>query len=180
MPTNKVDTEIVLEVVEATLADANIIAEIQKITCLATYPNATYLITKQDLLHRLSTVVSADKWQEVLVKKDSKTFVAKVDNEIVGFCFCKKEVERGHIGSIYILPTQQGKGIGQIVLAEAIVYLGRQKPIALEVVVYNTNAILFYKKLGFIESGKAIKPEQTVVFKSGTVLPEIEMVLPQE
>lgn len=78
------------------------------------------------------------------------------------------------------MPTQQGKGIGQELIAQAVSYLGREKPIALEVVVYNTGAIGFYKKLGFVASGKEIGPEQTVVLPSGTVLPEIEMVLPRE
>ena len=72
---------------------------------------------------------------------------------IVGFCFAKQDTTVGRIGSIYILPTFQGKGIGQELIAQAVAYLGREKPIALEVVVYNTGAIGFYKKLGFIASG---------------------------
>jgi len=162
----------------AEIIDAETISNIHKVVCLETYPNDTFGITKEDVLERVTRVLSTLKWKEVIAKNDSKTFVACINGVVVGFCFAKKEEKLGRIGSIYILPEFQSKGIGQKLINEALGYLGRVNPVVLEVVTYNDKAITFYKKLGFVESGIELGQEQRVVFASGIVLPEIEMVLP--
>jgi hypothetical protein len=45
-----------------------------------------------------------------------------------------------------------------------------------EVATYNSNAIAFYKKLGFIETGRRFTNEKTRM-KSGSIIPEMEMVI---
>lgn len=89
----KIEKESILEIEEARVVDAESIAEIQKVACLETYPNQTFGITKKDLLGRLTTVVSKEKWEEVIASFDSKTFVAKVDKVVVGFFAKKKKIE---------------------------------------------------------------------------------------
>lgn len=54
--------------------------------------------------------------------------------------------------------------------------VGIGKGITVEVATYNTNAIEFYKRLGFEDTGKRFSNER-LKMKSSAVLPEMEMVI---
>jgi GNAT superfamily N-acetyltransferase len=67
-----------------------------------------------------------------------------------------------YIGGIQILPEHQGKGIGTAIFKELIAESEKTGiPILLEVHDVNTNAMNFYKNLGFKEDGKTEK--QTIL-----------------
>ena len=100
-------------ITDADINDAEAIAHIHKIGWLHTYPNVAFKITHKDIQERVDAKLSAEKWREVIKQPHTKTFVASFGTEIVGFCFAKKEEGLGRIGSIYILPKFQSKGIGQ-------------------------------------------------------------------
>ena len=78
--------------------------------------------------------------------------------------------------TIYVLPEFQGKGIGKMLWNEFKDYLDPKKDTILQVATYNQNAIEFYKKLGFVDSGKRLLNEKWRM-KSGSIIPEMEMVL---
>jgi ribosomal protein S18 acetylase RimI-like enzyme len=66
--------------------------------------------------------------------------------------------------------------VGTAIWHEAAKFIDPTKDTFLEVADYNENAINFYKKLGFEDTGKRITDERFRM-KSGSIIPEMEMVL---
>lgn len=58
---------------------------------------------------------------------------------------------------------------------EAQQYLDPAKNIIVQVATYNTNAIAFYERFGFVDTGKRWSDERFRM-KSGAVIPELEML----
>ncbi len=84
-------------------------------------------------------------------------FIAYSDQQPVGYMSIEKENEktnRYHLQKIYILPSQQGKGLGRFLLKQAEIYLREKCPTGSLFLALNVNrnndACLFYKKSGFI------------------------------
>ena len=63
--------------------------------------------------------------------------------------------------------------------ASAQKHFDADKDTIVQVVTYNANAIGFYKKLGFQETGKKIMDERFRM-KSGAITPETELVIKAE
>ncbi|MFZ2038773.1 MAG: GNAT family N-acetyltransferase [Minisyncoccia bacterium] len=104
--------------------------------------------------------------------------VAKNDNsKIVGFCLAEKLDNINRIEAIYILPEFQNQGIATKLFTETYKRFDANHDTYLEVFSLNSKAIKFYKKLGFIETGKIIN-ETKFTDKTGQMLQETEMVLP--
>lgn len=74
-----------------------------------------------------------------------------------------------------MLPEFQGLGIGKMLWKKANEFLDPKKDTFVQVADYTENAINFYKKIGFVETGKRIENESQK-FKSGAVISQIEMV----
>ena len=166
---------------DAKPSDADEIRQVQQPTWLATYPNAELGITKEDIEARFHTrseeAIKRRHTQQQKINSDPLVhlWVAKEAERIVGFCLAKKEGPQNRIQAIYVLPEYQGTGIGKLLLQTALDWLGIQQEIVLNVASYNHQAITFYKKFGFVPSGR---PAHSGVTKlpSGVVIPEIEMV----
>ena len=98
-----------------------------------------------------------------LYKRFPQTFiVAEADGEIVGYIMCRIETgipsfkllgitKKGHVISIAVLPSHQGKGIGYALIREAMQAMVNYnaKECYLEVRESNLSALHLYKKLGF-------------------------------
>ena len=98
-----------------------------------------------------------------LYKRFPGTFiVAEADGEIVGYIMCRIETgipsfkllgitKKGHVISIAVLPSYQGKGIGYALIREATQAMVNYnaKECYLEVRESNLPAIYLYNKLGF-------------------------------
>lgn len=78
--------------------------------------------------------------------------------------------------TIYLLPEYFGKGIGTKLWKQAQKVFDPNKDIYVEVVTYNKRAIEFYKKLGFVDTGKRLVDERFKM-KSGSIFPEMEMMI---
>lgn len=156
-------------------------------TWLATYPNKDAGITEEDI--RLRTdgekgeriAQNIEKWRQNIAAADGKSaaFVARRGGKVVGFTFAVITPDgRHHVGALYVLPAAQGQGIGSKLMQANLAWHGEAQPIYLAVAAYNRNAINFYKKFGFIETGKQL--EDLPARKRGLKeLPEIEMMRPQ-
>lgn len=85
--------------------------------------------------------------------KIKDTYIAKLDNKIIGYLYYLTSEEIIEIKELYILEEYQGKKIGKKLLE----YLYRANPIIkrynLWVIQKNHNAINFYEKMGFENSG---------------------------
>ena len=88
--------------------------------------------------------------------------VAEEDGEVVGYIMCRIEtglpnfglfglIKKGHVVSIAVMPEHRGKGIGYMLMKEAMKNMEKYnaKECFLEVRVSNQPAINLYKKLGF-------------------------------
>jgi GNAT superfamily N-acetyltransferase len=154
---------------------------IQREAWLATYPSSDHGITRAMIEERFAEISpdeSIDKWRRRIEKEgpDHTMLVARLDGQVEGFVGCRRAKGRQRIGSMYVLPSEQGHGIGGQLLRRAITWFDRDQDIYLDVVSYNDHAIGFYKHFGFEETGVTVQ-DAVRPFANGTKIPEIEMVL---
>lgn len=149
-------------------------------TWLATYPNKEYGITEDDIEDRYKDRLSEEKLaqrREQLAHppEGQTTLVAKTDSLVVGVCRVMKHPDRNQLYAIYVLPEYHGQGIGTSMWTEAQKHFDLTKPTIVQVAIYNTNAIKFYERLGFVDTGKRFT-DPKFTMKSGSVIPEMEMI----
>ena len=103
-------------------------------------------------------------WSYNILKQElengkSKYFVAKQENEIVGFAGILLIIDQVNIMNIVVKKDKRNFGIGSSLLEEIIRYskIHNATSITLEVNEKNIPAIKLYKKYGFVESG--IRPK---------------------
>jgi len=158
------------------------IRSVQRVTWLATYPNDKAGITIEDIERKFKDDNTPEGKQKIeegkkrYQDKSKQTWVAEDDGEIIGFCAAGKEKGKIRILGIYVLPEYQSKGIGNSLITKAFKWLGDAKTIFVNVVEYNLKAINFYKKQGFIETGKRGVFDRAASLPSGKSLPEIELL----
>ncbi|MDQ3972454.1 MAG: ribosomal protein S18-alanine N-acetyltransferase [Thermoproteota archaeon] len=106
----------------------------------------------------------SDYFFESILKELPESFiVAETNQKVVGYIMCKIEfgfsnfrklgfVKKGHVVSVAVLPEHRGKGIGRLLMLEAINGLAFRKSdeIYLEVRVSNDLAVRMYQSLGFL------------------------------
>ena len=151
-------------------------------TWLETYPNKKEGITLNDIRSKFkddSTPEGIKKIEEKKKKyedKNTNIWVAEEYGKIIGFCNAANEGEKNRVRVIYILPTFQGRGIGSLLIEKALSWLGNDKDVFVNVASYNKQAIGFYKKYGFIETGKKGVLDKASKLPSGKTIPEIELI----
>ena len=169
-----------IEVQKPTVEDVRGIQEVFYKTWLATYPNEEAGITREDIEEKFKDTFS----EEVLARRAEKIknppaghsfFVAKDGQTVVGLCNVINDETRNKLSTLYVLPEYQGKGIGSSLWKQARSSFDPKRDITVEVATYNANAIAFYKKLGFEDTGKRF--DDALVMKSGAVIPEMEMAI---
>ena len=165
----------------ATPDDVTGIQEVFYRTWLTTYPNEEAGITVDDIedryKDRLNEKNISKRKEQIINPLDGQTlFVAKDDERVVGLCRVVKKVDRNQLLAIYVLPEYQARGIGSKLWEEYKKIFDSSKDTYVEVATYNSNAIAFYKKLGFVETGRRFTDEKTRM-KSGSIIPEMEMVI---
>ena len=161
--------------------DARDIREVQYITWLATYPNNKVGITIEDVKDRFKDAFTEEnikKRQETIEHQpeSEKIFIARVNGKIVGFCKMIKFENRNQLGAIYVVPDYQGKGFGYSLWNRALKFIDLSKNTFVDVADYNINAISFYSKIGFVDTGDRWSDEKFKM-KSGATIPEMRMIL---
>lgn len=158
------------------------IREVEKITWLNTYPNEKAGVTLEDIESRFKNDDTPEGKQKIEKKKskynnkDIQTWVAVENTKVIGFCVAGKENGKDRILAIYVLPQYQGKKIGNALITEALNWMGNGKKAYINVVEYNINAIGFYKKHGFTETGVKGVFDSAAMLPSGKLMTEIELV----
>ena len=96
-----------------------------------------------------------DVLQEELNNPNSEYFVAKLENNILGFAGIWKSVDDVHITDIVVKKTNRKSGIGSKLLEKLIQTAKKEnfKAITLEVNEHNQPAINLYLKYGFKNVG---------------------------
>ncbi len=158
------------------------IREVQRQTWLKTYPNRKANITVKDIKEVFAKDKTPrgregiEKRKERYKDKNTGIWVAEDKGRIIGFCTAVKKESQNRVMAIYVLPDCQSKGIGKLLIKKAFNWLGNKKDIFVNVVSYNQNAIGFYKKIGFKETGRSGVFDQAAKLPSGKTMPEIELV----
>jgi ribosomal protein S18 acetylase RimI-like enzyme len=170
----------------ATPGDARGVADVQRLTWLATYPNVEAGITEEDVRLRVEgehgelIPRGIERWRlGIEAMGDQRAvFVVKDGTEVIGFTAPAVMNGRRRIGALYVKPELQRHGIGGELLRRAIAWNGPSDDIYVNVASYNADAIRFYRRYGFVETGEPVEDDSPLV-RSGRAkaIPEIEMVL---
>ncbi|MCG7585704.1 GNAT family N-acetyltransferase [Photobacterium sp. OFAV2-7] len=78
-----------------------------------------------------------------------RVMVAVENTQIVGLCAMSDQDGAGWIEQLYLLPSHTGKGIGSLLVSDALVYF-KGKPVQLYTFEENTSSRLFYEHHGFV------------------------------
>ncbi len=114
---------------------------------------ASFIYTEEPLL--------PEEVEKLRLHPGKQIYVLEHENALVGYCTVALGMfpENSHtakIQSMGIMPDQQNRGCGKILLSAVIEKLKQEdkKVITLEVVDKNTPAVKLYQSLGFIEVGR--------------------------
>lgn len=170
-----------IEIEKPTKKDIRGIQQVFYKTWLSTYPNKEIGVTKEDIEERFKDKFSekalSKRGSQVLNQSPSQIFVVAKDGDmVIGICEAKRSEFHNELKAIYVLPGYQGKGIGTMLWNKVVNFLGNEKKIIVHVATYNQQAIDFYKKIGFIDTGKRFVKEQYEMPISKTLIPEMEMM----
>ena len=132
------------------LADLPTIQRLLLETWLEAYES---FIPRADLTGYLHAQYSQAKLEALLADQDVTGLVAEVDGMLAGYAklFHNRAEQRLYVHQLYILPAKQGLGLGHRLMACAEVRareLGADR-IWLGVMVKNTQAVAWYKKMGY-------------------------------
>lgn len=151
-------------------------------TWLATYPNEEAGITVEDIEEKFKGKVSPEvvqkRTESILNPTKNQLFlVAKNEDEVMGFCRIEKKETYNELVAIYVLPIYQHRGVGMMFWEKVNEFFDQEKDIIVHVATYNTQAIGFYQKLGFVDMGKRFKDEKHKMPVSGNIIPETELII---
>ena len=155
--------------------------EVQKQAWLATYPNKKYCVTADDVEERYKNAFTGRRLEsrKKLIThpgKNEKFLVAKDDDKVIGIVYGFRYKNKNQLHAIYVSPKYFRKGVGTKLWNALKKFFNPNKDTYVELVAYNTQALNFYKKLGFVDTGRRFQDERFRM-KSGAIMPEMEMVL---
>lgn len=168
-----------IDIVTPKPEDAQGIIEVFRKAWLETYPNIEIGITREDILalslfHEDAVTKLEDKLKSIPDKQINR--IAKDGNLIIGTITLIENEDSNQLRTIYILPEYQGKGVGTLLWGAVKDYINPDKKTIVEVADYNEQAIGFYKKLGFVDTGERWTKEKWKM-KSGNFIPEMRLIL---
>ena len=110
-------------------------------------------IPREDLVAYINTQYSQAKLESLYADPDVTGLVAEVEGTMAGYAkfYHARAEQRFYVHQLYILPARQGLGLGHRLMAcaeERARELGADR-IWLGVMVKNTQAVAWYKKMGF-------------------------------
>jgi ribosomal protein S18 acetylase RimI-like enzyme len=110
--------------------------------------------TEADMLEGQRT--DPDGVGAIIGKPDSCVLLVQVGDELVACCHIEKQVDAGYFGMFSVAPTQQGSGIGKLVLAEAE-RIAREEwrcvRMEMTVIDIRNELIAWYERRGYHRSG---------------------------
>jgi ribosomal protein S18 acetylase RimI-like enzyme len=170
-----------IQITDATASDVEGIQAVFDETWLSTYPNEEAGITREDILDIRKGSLDPERLQKrrehfANPPANQKFVVAKEGGKVIGLCSLLRLEKCNKLSTIYILPQYQGKGIGRRLREAVVPFLDQEKDTTVSVAIYNKNAIAFYEKLGFVDTGKRFSDEKFRM-KSGNLIPEMELRL---
>lgn len=165
-----------------TKEDVKSIQQVFYETWLETYPNKEAGVTAEDVEEKFK-----DRFSEKFIQKRTEAIsnisknqlflVAKDEDVVIGVCKAEKRESVNELSAIYVLPNYQGKGVGMMFWKKVKIFFGDENDIIAHVATYNSQAIDFYKKLGFVDTEKRFTDEKHRMPISGVFIPEAELII---
>lgn len=171
-----------MEIREVKPEDARGILEVLRDTWINTYPNDEIGLTKEAIKESFEKDFKKENIEEFSEKitklsNGEKWYIAVFMNRVVGIICLFRGEEKNEIQKLYVLPEFQGKGIGKMFWKKALEFFDSKKDIVVKAVVYNKKAIEFYKKLGFVDTGKRFSRPELRFSKMGFEVTELELFI---
>lgn len=153
--------------------DLRSIVDLEELISLEKYPNEKFGITEDDIGRIGFGLYRVKKYQSRFFDNSScEVWLAESNERIVGFTAATKSTDLNHLSKLYILP--HNPGVGTSLLQVALKWLGPDNDVVLGAAEYDTEAISFYKRNGFIVVG--IWPEDTTVLPTGKILRQTKLL----
>jgi GNAT superfamily N-acetyltransferase len=158
---------------------------IQRTARRAAYVNPELGITPEELFAR---DIGSDgtrlrerlAWWERQIKNpssDHQVFLAGRGELYMGVSHVSvHEDESRWLDYLYVLPSFQRKGVGKLLLRQALAWHGPQQDVYLDVVSYNEGAKALYQKYGFVVIREVMEQPEIMPPEATVWIPEIEMV----
>ncbi|WP_136480835.1 GNAT family N-acetyltransferase [Cognatitamlana onchidii] len=146
--------------------------EIQRLASSIWKAHYTPIIGEEQVLYMLDKFQSA-KAIESQIKGGFKYYILSFENLPVGYLAIKKEEDSLFLSKIYVLDKYRGQKIGKKAMAFITekAYHYKLSKIRLTVNVNNINAILAYKKMGFLNNGPLVTD-----IGNGYIMDDYEMI----
>jgi ribosomal protein S18 acetylase RimI-like enzyme len=174
-----------LVVTDAMPANAKAIGDVTFDVWMATYPNAHEGITEDDIRAKFQFATPEDETtsieeraKRISNERSRHYWVAKDGTKIVGYCVAQKGDQTNIFQALNILPDYQGGGLGRRFMEKALAWLDNDRPVSLRVLSYNRDAIGFYERFGFVQTGRTVEVPNEL--PNGKVIPRVEMVKKQQ
>jgi ribosomal protein S18 acetylase RimI-like enzyme len=148
------------------------ITRVHRESWLAAYETPKMGLTREDIESSFSPD-RVERWEKSIEEQGDqrRVWVERMGTKIVGFCTAEKTADKREVNAIYTLPSCHGKNVGRGLFENALTWLGTERDIIVWVFTNNDRAIAFYRKFGFVESGKSAFLEI-----AGKKIPDIEMI----
>ncbi len=161
--------------------DAEGVINVLHKTWLDTYPNEELGISREDIEDSYKdsfTEEALGKQRKKFehIPKNEKRVVAKYGDMIVGVATMVRNENNNEFRTIYVLPEYQGRGVGKMLWEEVKDFCDPSKDTIVDVADYTTKTIEFYKKLGFVDTGKRFVDERFRL-RDGKTFSEMELVI---
>ena len=168
---------------KAVVSDIEAIRIVQFKTWLNTYLNVECGITESYIKDRLDGPDGELIEQRLTrlrnavagVTAGSAVYVARSKNSLAGYVAPTLIDGQKHVGALYVLPEFQGQRLGTLLMQQVFDWHGLSENIFVHVGSYNLDAIRFYKRLGFEETGRDII-DDVARGRGIPEIPSIEMV----
>ncbi|MEK7433703.1 MAG: GNAT family N-acetyltransferase [Cyanobacteriota bacterium] len=132
--------------------EASEIKDLLSLVWDVTYKN----IIPEDVIEEIKSVGHKIENLKTQILNENVIFnIAEENNKIVGILTASKKDSKYHLKRLYVLPNNQNKGIGKKLL-DTLIFTDEINEIELEVEQKNENAIKFYTKEGFIQTGQYV------------------------
>jgi ribosomal protein S18 acetylase RimI-like enzyme len=170
-----------IKILDAIPEDAEGITNVLYKAWLATYPNKEVGLTVEDVEESYKEAFTQEKikGQQKRIAEapdNEKRVVAKQGDRVIGVSTMIRNSDNNQLRTIYVLPEFHNKGVGTMLWNEVKKFCDPSKDTIVQVATYNQQAINFYKKCGFIDTGKRFTDERWRM-KSGAIIPEMELIL---
>lgn len=149
-----------IEVKKCTVEDLQILQKVSVETFRDTFQDQN---TEEDLYNYLEKAYNTEQLTSELLNQQSEFYFVFNGNDLAGYLKININEAQSEtngedaleIERIYVLPQFKGKGLGKILIQQAVgrAQFHRKTNIWLGVWEHNQAALAFYKKLGFVQTG---------------------------